>query len=142
MESLINFKEVLIAPCGINCGTCIAYLRDKNRCYGCRHAELNIPKSRLSCRIKNCEHLQITGSKLCHECRIFPCDTMKNIDKRYRTRYKTSLIRNLETIKEVGLKNFIETEVNRWTCPNCGSVLCVHKDFCLKCNLEVNKEAL
>ena len=25
----------LIAPCGINCGTCIAYQREKNRCCGC-----------------------------------------------------------------------------------------------------------
>jgi hypothetical protein len=142
METLVKFSKELIAPCGINCGTCRAYLREKNKCHGCRHAELNTPKSRLTCRIKNCEDLQITESKLCHECPVFPCDTMKNIDKRYRTRYKTSLIRNLETIKEVGLKNFIETEVNRWTCPNCGSVLCVHTDFCLKCNLEFNKEAL
>ncbi len=25
-----------IAPCGMNCATCLAYLRDKNTCCGCR----------------------------------------------------------------------------------------------------------
>lgn len=29
----------LIAPCGMNCGVCIAYLREKNRCQGCWKAE-------------------------------------------------------------------------------------------------------
>ena len=142
MESLINFKEVLIAPCGINCGTCIAYLRDKNRCYGCRHAELNIPKSRLSCRIKNCEHLQITGSKLCHECRIFPCARMKHIDKRYRTRYKTSLILNLVSIRENGMENFLANEVRKWGCPKCGAIVSIHRENCIKCNFDLKKEPI
>ncbi len=26
----------LIAPCGMNCGICLAYLRTKNVCPGCR----------------------------------------------------------------------------------------------------------
>jgi YgiT-type zinc finger domain-containing protein len=143
VEILFQFDKEMIALCGINCGTCMAYLREKkNRCHGCRHADLNIPVTRQNCKIKNCEHLPNTESKLCSDCHLFPCARLRQIDKRYRTRYKTSLIRNLDTIKEIGLENFIVTEVRRWSCPNCGSVLSVHKDFCLKCNFEVNRESL
>jgi hypothetical protein len=142
METLVRFNEHLIAPCGINCGTCLAYLREKNKCHGCRHAELNIPKSRLGCRIKNCEHLQKTESKLCYECGIFPCARMKHIDKRYRTRYKTSLILNLENIKKLGMTTFLKNEIPRWSCPNCGAVVSVHRENCLKCNLELKKDVL
>jgi len=121
----------------------MAYLREKkNRCHGCRHADLNIPKTRLNCRIKNCEHLQKTESKLCNDCQIFPCTRLKHIDNRYRTRYKTSLIQNLNSIRETGMTSFLENEVRRWNCPNCGSILSVHRDHCMKCNFELKKEAL
>ena len=143
METLVHFKEELIAPCGINCGTCMAYLREKkNRCHGCRHADLNMPITRLNCRIKSCEHLQNTESNLCSDCHLFPCARLKHIDKRYRTRYKTSLIQNLNSIRETGMTSFLENEVRRWSCPNCGSILSVHRDHCMKCNFELKKEAL
>jgi hypothetical protein len=143
METLVHFKKELIAPCGINCGTCMAYLREKkNRCHGCRHADLNIPKSRMSCRIKNCENLSRTKSKLCAECFNFPCPRLMNLDKRYRTRYHTSLIQNLVTIKETGMIYYLENEVRKWSCPNCGSVLSVHRESCLICNHEIKRETL
>jgi hypothetical protein len=143
VETSLYFTEDLIAPCGINCGTCSAYLREKkNRCHGCRHAELNIPTTRLNCSIKNCEHLQKTESKLCCDCLMYPCARLKHIDKRYRIRYKTCLIKNLDTIRETGMVSFLENEVTKWSCPNCGSILSVHKDHCLKCNLELKREAL
>ena len=142
METLVKFNEEQIAPCGINCGTCIAFLREKNRCHGCRHADLNIPVSRMSCRIKKCEELAKTESKLCVDCLKFPCARLKQLDKRYRTRYHTSLIQNLVTIKETGMEPFLSNEVRKWSCPNCGSNLSVHRDSCLKCNLDLKREFL
>jgi hypothetical protein len=140
METLVKFNEEMIAPCGINCGTCIAYLREKNKCHGCRHADLNIPKTRLSCRIKNCEHLQNTESKLCYECQIFPCARLNHIDKRYRTRYKSSLINNLVAIRENGISTFLAGEVRKWSCPNCGAVVSIHRENCIRCSFDLKKE--
>lgn len=37
------FRKTLIAPCGINCGICLAFLRDKNTCMGCREFDVNKP---------------------------------------------------------------------------------------------------
>jgi hypothetical protein len=141
VETLVKFNADQIAPCGINCGTCIAFLREKNRCHGCRHADLNIPVSRLSCRIKNCEHLQTTESKLCSDCQLFPCARLKHIDKRYRTKYYTSLILNLTAIRDTGMATFLENEVRKWSCPNCGEIVSVHRENCIKCSFDLKKEA-
>ena len=56
MESTNKFS--LIAPCGMNCGICMAYLREKNKCPGCRGDDTNKPVTRVGCKIKNCEAIQ------------------------------------------------------------------------------------
>ena len=134
MSTSVTFDRSMIAPCGMNCGTCIAYLRAKNKCCGCLPASINKPKTRLLCKIKNCENLEKTTSNFCFECETFPCVRLKQLDKRYRTRYNTSFIQNLLTIKESGISDYLVNETNRWTCPNCGSTRSVHRDNCLICN--------
>ena len=123
----------LIASCGMNCGICMAYLRDKNICYGCRIDFGYKAKSCSGCIIKNCELLAKTQSNFCFNCSKYPCTRLKQLDKRYRTKYKMSMIENLERIKNVGLTLFIESEIETWRCSNCGGVICVHKGYCLKC---------
>jgi hypothetical protein len=133
MTTSVFFDRSMIAPCGINCGTCMAYLRVKNKCYGCWADFDSKRKTCNECKIKKCELLTKTASKFCFECEIFPCERMKHIDKRYRTKYRASLIQNLITIKEIGITAFLELEVKKWTCPNCGSTLSVHRDSCMAC---------
>jgi len=134
MTTSISFDTSMIAPCGINCGTCMAFQRVKNKCYGCWVDFDSKRKTCTDCKIRNCEYLVRTSSKFCYECEIFPCEKIKHIDKRYRTKYRTGLIQNLLTIKETGIANFLELEVKKWTCPNCGSTLSVHRDSCLVCS--------
>jgi hypothetical protein len=130
----VSFEKHLIAPCGMNCGTCIAYLRDKNKCPGCRIISSNKAISVKKCIVTECIYLQKTTSKFCYDCEKYPCQRIKNLDKRYRTKYRTSFIENLTMIKEKGLDNFLSFEIKRRTCINCGSVLSVHRDHCIKCN--------
>jgi hypothetical protein len=128
-----SFQPSLIAPCGINCGVCIAYLRENNTCPGCRHITVDTSKYRLNCRIRNCE--QITGASqgFCYNCTKSFCQRMKQLDKRYRTRYNTSLIGNLMDIQEKGMDIFLSTEKKKWTCALCGKIISVHKGYCLSC---------
>jgi hypothetical protein len=142
MNTSVIFDRSMIAPCGINCGTCLAYLRAKNKCCGCLPASTNKPKTRLLCKIKNCEHLEKTISNFCFDCATFPCQRLKQLDKRYRTNYKTSLIQNLKTIERIGILEYLLNETKRWTCPDCGSTISVHRDSCLICNRDLNKNAL
>jgi predicted amidophosphoribosyltransferase len=51
------------------------------------------------------------------------------------------MIENLDYISSNGLANFLKNEENRWACPACGSGLSVHRDFCLHCKAEINKNA-
>jgi len=135
MNSTVSFDRTSLAPCGINCGTCLGYLRTRNKCCGC-WPEGNKPYHCQVCRIKNCEFLEKTESKFCYECEKFPCQRLKQLDKRYQANYKTSLIGNNKVIQTMGLQAYLEQEVAKWTCPGCGSVLCVHRTECESCGKE------
>jgi hypothetical protein len=126
-------KQGLIAPCGMDCGICMAYLREKNRCPGCNGSDENKSVSCLRCRIKNCVVLKRGKTKFCIDCDKFPCDRLKHLDKRYRTKYGMSMIENLENIKKWGIRKFVRNEKTRWACPECGGVICVHRWCCSKC---------
>ncbi|MDX2413988.1 MAG: DUF3795 domain-containing protein [Bacteroidales bacterium] len=124
----------LIAPCGMNCAICLGYLREKNPCSGCRDTEGYKPNQCNNCIIINCDKLKETVSGFCYECADFPCKRLKQLDKRYSTKYNMSMLENLEYIKKNGLENFVKNEAERWKCDQCGGVICVHRGICLKCN--------
>lgn len=121
-----------IAPCGMNCSLCLAFQREKNHCDGCNSTSENKPKYCLTCKIKNCEKSK-TDPKFCFSCEDFPCRRMKDLDKRYRTRYGVSFFENLAEIDKIGLKKFLESEQKKWTCKKCGGTLCVHRGVCPNC---------
>lgn len=124
----------LIAACGMNCGLCIGFLRDKNPCGGCfKKDAINKPKACRSCAIVNCESLLLTDSGFCYDCIRYPCTRLKKLDKRYKTNYGMSMLDNLNYIKENGMIKFLESEQNKWTCKKCNSGVSVHRDFCLNC---------
>lgn len=129
----------LIAPCGMNCGLCIGHLREKKPCSGCfKIDDDNKPKVCRSCIIVNCTFLKETESGFCHDCKKFPCTRLRNLDKRYRTKYGMSMIANLLNIKENGLDSFLISEEEKWKCKSCGAGLSVHRDFCLICKTPFN----
>ena len=132
----------LIAPCGMNCRLCWGYMREQNSCPGClriESQESQKSKHRTYCRIRNCEHLARSKSRYCSEnCDKFPCARLKQLDMRYRTKYGMSMINNLEVISESGIRHFIRSEKEKWSCPECGELLCVHKPTCLYCGCKKN----
>ena len=136
MTLSVRFERNLIAPCGMNCGTCLAYLRDKNKCCGCWPETGQKVNHCFTCSIKNCEYLADTSSKFCYECEKFPCKRLKQLDKRYTTKYRTSFIENQLSVKENGITKFLEDQTAKWTCPGCGATLCCHRSNCLACNLD------
>ncbi|HEX2968231.1 MAG TPA: DUF3795 domain-containing protein [Bacteroidales bacterium] len=129
----VVFDASLIAPCGMNCGSCIGFMRPVNTCPGCRYISKNKSEARVNCRIMNCENLEKTASKFCYDCPKFPCQRMKQLDKRYRTKYNTSFLENLEIIKQKGMEQFLAFETERRKCTRCGATMSVHRDHCLVC---------
>ena len=124
------FRMRLIAPCGMDCAICTAYLREKKRCEGC-YSPQRI--ERRHCAIFSCEQ---RSGRYCHLCPEYTCRRITQLDKRYRTRYHMSMIGNLAVIRENGIRNFVKAERERWTCPACGGTIDVHQGSCVSCGKE------
>ena len=104
----------------MNCGICSAYLRDERKCPGCKKAG---QKFHATCIIKNCD--KIKKIRFCSDkCEKYPCQRLKSLDKRYRTKYGMSMIENLENIRKNGIRKFINKEKKRWIKGN--KIFCVH----------------
>lgn len=129
----------MIAPCGMNCSLCIGHLREKNKCEGCLGHDRNKPEYCRSCRVVVCEKRKTLPVKpdevfaLCYDCPDLPCARIKQLDKRYRSKYGMSMMDNLNFIKEHGMEAFLAWEEERWACKHCGATLSVHRKECLEC---------
>lgn len=137
----IAIDPALIAPCGMNCALCAGYLALKNdlkskgirmiNCAGCR------PRNKKCAFLKgHCSKLSKGELTFCFGCDSFPCERLKTIDNRYRSRYRMSMIENLNLIKENGMEKFLENQEETWKCQNCGEVISCHNGLCFKCDLE------
>ena len=131
-------ETLLIAPCGMNCGICYAYLRKERKCPGCHGETTSMAVSCVKCIIRNCVTIKNSKSGFCFECNKYPCLRLKQLDKRYRTKYKMSMLENLENVKAIGVSAFYENEKKRWRCAKCGGVICVHKSYCFSCGEKAN----
>ena len=111
----------------------------------------NVLLHRLQTRDKKCAfikkgcHLLLSGQiEYCYECSDFPCEKLRKLDKKYRTRFRMSMIENLQYIKENGIKQFLIREEQKWKCPDCGETICCHNGICFNCGLDLlrNKKKL
>jgi hypothetical protein len=132
-----KFTPELIAPCGMNCGICIAFfgytLKGEKRKHTCSTCRLR--KSKCAFIKQQCDTLATKQIEYCFECAGFPCESLKTLDTRYRITYGLSMIENLRYIQTQGLEQFLRNEQERWKCATCGGIICVHNKTCYSCNL-------
>jgi len=133
-------KKEDIAPCGMNCGICKYHYREKDTCPGCRGPNENKSKYCIDCKIVNCKIIKENESGFCYECLDIPCRRLKNLDKRYSTKYHMSMLENLDFIKEKGIEKFLEKEEKKWKCPECGGIVTCHGGKCLSCGYKKFKD--
>lgn len=138
-------KEELVAPCGMNCNVCVAYLASTHEvrskgirmayCIGCR------PRNKVYAFLKKrCSLLLKNEVKFCYECPTFPCDRLSAIDKRYRMQFRMSEIENLHRIRDEGIGSFLKSEEEKWRCTKCGGVMSCHNGLCFECDLDKLKK--
>lgn len=91
-----------IPACGVFCGGCPTYIREKKPCPG---AEIN--KTR--CERCNTFHLCCTekGITHCYQCNVFPCSKLKGFAKRW-LKYGQNFIENQERLKQTGESGFLK----------------------------------
>ena len=115
-----KISKEMIAPCGMNCGLCLHFLRTKDKCPGC-NAGRKVNNRPIKCGIRLCPERK---DGFCFECGKFPCDRLQRLDKRYRERYGMSEIENLEHIRDLGIDDFVKKEQNKYQSE--GKTFCVH----------------
>jgi hypothetical protein len=134
-------SKELIAPCGMNCALCANYLagdyevRERGvrmpSCAGCR------PRGKMCAYLKKrCELLKKQRVEFCYECPDMPCHELQMIDKRYRERYRMSMIENLRAIRTNGLDAFLKAQAEVWRCVRCGGTISCHNGLCFSCDFE------
>ncbi len=103
-------KWNLVAPCGLYCGECTAFLNRK--CGGCRANKGLSKKYRKYCQIYDCLHNK--KLKICLECREFPCKFFDffRAEKLEESSWFLDVWGNMKQIKEVGLTNFLKKKTN------------------------------
>jgi len=106
-DKMSNEKNAwnLVAPCGLYCGECTAFL-DK-RCEGCRSDKGLSKEYRKYCKIYAC--LNNKNLKICSECKEFPCkffDFFK-AEGLGESSWFLDVWSNMKQIKEAGLTNFL-----------------------------------
>ena len=121
----------MIAPCGINCALCFAHQRTKKHCGGCRSEDIPFESCK-NCVIRNCEVRLQNNWADCSLCQR-QCARLKQLEKRYRTKYSVNLFENLEFISGKGTDAFLEQQAVQYTYAKCGGLICMHKAKCLKC---------
>ena len=133
-----DFSAVLVAPCGMDCAVCGAYLAYArnipqrrgvvSHCAGCR------PRGKTCAYLKkNCTRLLHAEVEFCYECPDFPCERLTRIDRRYRTQFGESFIENLRDIQREGMDAFLAAHRAKFRCAGCGGVRCVHNHLCYDC---------
>lgn len=133
----MTHDKELVAPCGINCRYCEAYLlrlrgMTRNRYQGC--AGCRARNKQCAFIKKRCEKIRDQEIDFCYECEVFPCENLVKIEERYQKRgWDCSFIGNNEHIRETGLDAFVKEQKKHYTCKKCGGDICIHTGKCYDC---------
>lgn len=124
----------MVAICGMNCTVCYKHLITKKyakRCNGCKCDDETLPEHCRKCKIKDCAKSK--NLNYCFECKDYPCQWIKKLDKSYQQNYKISLIENALFVKEYGIENFLKREKKQWYCSFCNGIISLHDRLCSEC---------
>ena len=155
----MEIKAELLSPCGLYCGVCGVYYatRDSNekflqrlldmyaekipgmeqltlddlRCEGCLSGNTSFFCS--ACAIKDC----VQGKEYagCHECDAFPCSQIDNFPIPVG---KKVILRAIPTWRELGTREWVQSEEDRYTCPDCRNKIFRGAKRCNKCKIPLD----
>jgi len=127
--------------CGVFCGACpvllatrIGILEEDKQCYGCKSEK---PSGFCkTCGIKSCAENR--GFDFCIQCIQLPtCDLMRTFVDDSQYPYGQCVLKNMETIRAIGVENWLDQQDIRWRCENCGTSHSWYHITCLQCGRPV-----
>jgi len=136
MQMIDSIPETMIAPCGVNCIACSAYLSDKNPCAGCcAPNEMSTLKSCRNCVKKRC--CLEKSLQWCFQCEKFPCTKIKDLNRRYMQNYDVNIVQNgLDARKDMQV--FLKEQKERFICNLCVGIINQHHKICSECGKPID----
>ena len=135
--------------CGLYCGSCpflmasrrdeldvIAERLEKDKkelfCEGCKGEQVSVFCKK--CGIKQCalDH-QV---EFCFECDEYPCEKLQNF-KNDDHPHHSVILKNLDSLKELGLEKWLELQQKLWSCQKCGTPFSWYDEKCQECGSEL-----
>lgn len=150
----------LAGICGIYCGNCPAFLAprqgDEAEMAGLAQANNMAPhevgcdgclSDRLMPECQECRHGFRACAKKhavtwCHECSEFPCQRLEDfreIHQRNGVSHHRQVISELQRMKDMGCKAWLEMKASQCACPSCGRVLYWFERECQSCGHPKNQ---
>jgi hypothetical protein len=91
-----------VPPCGIFCGTCPNFTREKNKCQG----------ADIHCKTRKCKGIYVCciekrGLEYCFQCSIYPCSKLQKFANNW-LKYGQNLLQNQNVIKNSGKDGFLK----------------------------------
>lgn len=133
----------LVSYCGIYCGACPGFHR--GRCKGCRATE-NKQTRKGSCGYGMRKCCEDKGLDYCGPCDQYPCSKINKLINSQKGRkeydYRHNIPKNFEMIRKEGLATWLESQVKKWRCPECGGQGVFYNLICWDCKnpLEVKEK--
>lgn len=141
-----NLDRALLPPCGLYCGVCGIFIASKDNnqkfkerlapvynvspeqihCKGCMSEEVFVLCK--MCPIKACANDK--GYEACHQCKDFPCNHISEFP--YVVGRKV-MLRALPQWRDLGTEKWVEKEIKRYICPDCGHKLFRGAKRCNNC---------
>lgn len=141
-----KYNKKLTAVCGLFCKACTAYIGtmedperlksiagrrgvtpEKVKCEGCR-AKIR------SYYCETCKFDQCAASKgidFCGACDEYPCEDLKEFQKAMP--HRIELWKAQERIRQAGPETWYSEMIERYSCPQCGTINSAYDPKCRKC---------
>ena len=148
-----ELDKKLAAVCGLYCEACILFIattedparlkalaerfqlsEEVMKCYGCR-ADKRGPYCQ-TCKMFACSAER--GIDFCSECEEYPCNDLKQFQS--ERPHRIELWDDLERIRDIGYKNWLQEIKENYTCPQCRSINSAYDLKCRKCGHEPSCE--
>ena len=128
---LRSLNSDVIGYCGVFCGGCPAF--HVGTCHGCRSEIVKQKRiSKWKCRKRLCclENKYYS----CGDCPdLKGCKIRKPLIKRYFTKYNIDLDQNAQNISSLGPEAWLEGQIRKYLCNQCGGVISPYDLICIQC---------
>jgi len=145
--------KTLAAVCGLFCEACTLFIATREdparlkglaarfqfseeavKCYGCRSAKRGPYCEK--CKMFSCTAER--GIDFCIECEDYPCSHLKQFQS--KRPHRIELWEDLEQIKTMGYKYWLNNIRKNYTCPQCQTINSAYDLECRKCGQEPSCE--